>query len=67
MLPLSVYGAVVMAHSDVSDEYSSPNQFFFYRYDKSFVSSIWHYVIFFFATSDIMSLSDSLICLALLK
>lgn len=40
VLPLSVYGAVVMAHSDVSDEYSSPNQFFFYRYDKSFVSSI---------------------------
>ncbi|KAK1405195.1 Peptidyl-prolyl cis-trans isomerase CYP37 [Heracleum sosnowskyi] len=36
VLPLSVYGAVVMAHSDVSDEYSSPNQFFFYRYDKSF-------------------------------
>lgn len=40
VLPLSVYGAVVMAHSDVSDEYSSPNQFFFYRYDKSFVSII---------------------------
>lgn len=30
VLPLSVYGAVVMAHSEVSEEYSSPNQFFFY-------------------------------------
>ncbi|KAG8364975.1 hypothetical protein BUALT_Bualt18G0054400 [Buddleja alternifolia] len=34
VLPLSVYGAVVMAHSDVSEELSSPNQFFFYLYDK---------------------------------
>lgn len=34
VLPLSVYGAVAMAHSDVSDEYSSPSQFFFYLYDK---------------------------------
>ncbi|XP_021758764.1 peptidyl-prolyl cis-trans isomerase CYP37, chloroplastic-like isoform X1 [Chenopodium quinoa] len=34
VLPLSVYGAVVMAHSDSSEEYSSPNQFFFYLYDK---------------------------------
>ncbi|XP_059662615.1 peptidyl-prolyl cis-trans isomerase CYP37, chloroplastic [Cornus florida] len=34
VLPLSVYGAVVMAHSDVSEEFSSPNQFFFYLYDK---------------------------------
>ncbi|GAB4846334.1 cytochrome P450 monooxygenase 37 [Ancistrocladus abbreviatus] len=34
VLPLSVYGAVAMAHSDVSEEYSSPNQFFFYLYDK---------------------------------
>ncbi|KAL0311094.1 UNVERIFIED_CONTAM: Peptidyl-prolyl cis-trans isomerase CYP37, chloroplastic [Sesamum angustifolium] len=34
VLPLSVYGAVVMAHSEVSEEYSSPNQFFFYLYDK---------------------------------
>ncbi|KAK9131668.1 hypothetical protein Scep_011196 [Stephania cephalantha] len=33
-LPLSVYGAVAMAHSDVSEEYSSPFQFFFYLYDK---------------------------------
>lgn len=39
MLPLSVYGAVAMSHSDVSEEYSSPNQFFFYLYDKSYVSS----------------------------
>lgn len=40
VLPLSVYGAVVMAHSEVSDEYSSPNQFFFYLYDKRNVSPI---------------------------
>ncbi|KAK9150011.1 hypothetical protein Syun_008320 [Stephania yunnanensis] len=33
-LPLSVYGAVAMAHGDVSEEYSSPFQFFFYLYDK---------------------------------
>ncbi|GKD80425.1 peptidyl-prolyl cis-trans isomerase CYP37, chloroplastic isoform X2 [Tanacetum coccineum] len=37
VLPLSVYGAVAMAHDDVSEEYSSPNQFFFYLYDKSYV------------------------------
>lgn len=40
VLPLSVYGAVAMAHSDVSEEYSSPSQFFFYLYDKRNVSSI---------------------------
>ncbi|XP_044485236.1 peptidyl-prolyl cis-trans isomerase CYP37, chloroplastic isoform X4 [Mangifera indica] len=34
VLPLSVYGAVAMAHSEVSDEYSAPYQFFFYLYDK---------------------------------
>ncbi|XP_022732910.1 peptidyl-prolyl cis-trans isomerase CYP37, chloroplastic isoform X3 [Durio zibethinus] len=34
VLPLSVYGAVAMAHSEVSEEYSSPYQFFFYLYDK---------------------------------
>ncbi|XP_058095418.1 peptidyl-prolyl cis-trans isomerase CYP37, chloroplastic [Magnolia sinica] len=34
VLPLSVYGAVAMAHSEVSEEYSSPCQFFFYLYDK---------------------------------
>lgn len=34
VLPLSVYGSVAMAHSEVSDEYSSPYQFFFYLYDK---------------------------------
>ncbi|XP_020095800.1 peptidyl-prolyl cis-trans isomerase CYP37, chloroplastic [Ananas comosus] len=34
VLPLSVYGAVAMAHSMDSDEYSSPSQFFFYLYDK---------------------------------
>nr|KAJ0185963.1 hypothetical protein LSAT_V11C900494760 [Lactuca sativa] len=36
VLPLSVYGAVAMAHDDASEEYSSPNQFFFYLYDKSY-------------------------------
>lgn len=40
VLPLSVYGAVAMAHSVVSEEYSSPNQFFFYLYDKRNVSSL---------------------------
>lgn len=39
VLPLSVYGAVAMAHSVDSDEYSSPSQFFFYLYDKRNVSS----------------------------
>ncbi|WVZ66369.1 hypothetical protein U9M48_015600 [Paspalum notatum var. saurae] len=34
VLPMSVYGAVAMAHSPDSDEYSSPTQFFFYLYDK---------------------------------
>lgn len=34
VLPLSVYGAVAMAHSENSEEYSSPSQFFFYLYDK---------------------------------
>ncbi|OMO80396.1 hypothetical protein CCACVL1_12994 [Corchorus capsularis] len=34
VLPLSVYGAVAMAHSEASEEYSSPFQFFFYLYDK---------------------------------
>ncbi|RRT51872.1 hypothetical protein B296_00046630, partial [Ensete ventricosum] len=34
VLPLSVYGAVAMAHNIDSDEYSSPSQFFFYLYDK---------------------------------
>ncbi|KAL5197843.1 hypothetical protein ABZP36_001355 [Zizania latifolia] len=34
VLPLSVYGAVAMAHNVDSDEYSSPSQFFFYLYDK---------------------------------
>ncbi|XP_038981703.1 peptidyl-prolyl cis-trans isomerase CYP37, chloroplastic isoform X2 [Phoenix dactylifera] len=34
VLPLSVYGAIAMAHSVDSDEYSSPSQFFFYLYDK---------------------------------
>ncbi|KAB1217215.1 Peptidyl-prolyl cis-trans isomerase CYP37, chloroplastic [Morella rubra] len=34
VLPLSVYGAVAMAHSEASEEYSSPHQFFLYLYDK---------------------------------
>ncbi|KAM7498742.1 hypothetical protein LguiA_023156 [Lonicera macranthoides] len=34
VLPLSVYGAVAMAHSEVSEEYSAPYQFFIYLYDK---------------------------------
>ncbi|KAF5461014.1 hypothetical protein F2P56_020843 [Juglans regia] len=34
VLPLSVYGAVAMAHSEVSEDCSSPYQFFFYLYDK---------------------------------
>ncbi|XP_019453602.1 PREDICTED: peptidyl-prolyl cis-trans isomerase CYP37, chloroplastic [Lupinus angustifolius] len=34
VLPLSVYGAVAMAHNEDSEEYSSPDQFFFYLYDK---------------------------------
>ncbi|KAK4255758.1 hypothetical protein QN277_008713 [Acacia crassicarpa] len=34
VLPLSVYGSLAMAHSEDSDEYSSPYQFFFYLYDK---------------------------------
>lgn len=38
VLPLSVYGSVATSHSEVSEEYSSPDQFFFYLYDKSYVS-----------------------------
>lgn len=34
VLPMSVYGSIAMAHSEDSDEYSSPDQFFFYLYDK---------------------------------
>ncbi|KAJ3670251.1 hypothetical protein LUZ60_010575 [Juncus effusus] len=34
VLPLSVYGAVAMAHNVDSEEYSHPSQFFFYLYDK---------------------------------
>ncbi|KAI9186662.1 hypothetical protein LWI28_019651 [Acer negundo] len=34
ILPLSVYGAVAMAHSEDSEDYSAPYQFFFYLYDK---------------------------------
>ncbi|CAN6558064.1 unnamed protein product [Malus baccata var. baccata] len=36
ILPLSVYGAVAMAHSEVSEEYSSPYQFFFHLYGKRY-------------------------------
>lgn len=41
VLPLSVYGAVAMAHSESSEEYSSPYQFFFYLYDKRNVSELF--------------------------
>lgn len=34
VLPLSVYGAIAMAHNPISEDYSSPSQFFFYLYDK---------------------------------
>ncbi|KAK7409886.1 hypothetical protein VNO78_00269 [Psophocarpus tetragonolobus] len=34
VLPLSVYGAIVMAHKEACDENSSPYKFFFYLYDK---------------------------------
>ncbi|GBG61289.1 hypothetical protein CBR_g19822 [Chara braunii] len=34
VLPLSVYGAVAMAHDPNSETNSSPSQFFFYLYDK---------------------------------
>lgn len=44
VLPLSVYGAVAMAHNEDSEEYSSPCQFFFYLYDKRNVSLILYFV-----------------------
>ncbi|KAH7297844.1 hypothetical protein KP509_25G015100 [Ceratopteris richardii] len=34
VLPLSVYGAVAMAHSTKSEDFSAPSQFFFYLYDR---------------------------------
>lgn len=34
VLPLSVYGAVAMAHNPTSEDYSAPSQFFFYLYDR---------------------------------
>ena len=40
VLPLSVYGAVAMVHSEVSEDFSAPYQFFFYLYDKRNVSAI---------------------------
>lgn len=46
VLPLSVYGSVVMAHSEVSEEYSSQNQFFFYLYDKRNVSNMTCFFFF---------------------
>jgi hypothetical protein len=39
VLPLSVYEAVAMAHSEVSEDFSASYQFFF---DKRNVSSIQH-------------------------
>lgn len=44
VLPLSVYGAVAMAHNVESEEYSSPYQFFFYLYDKRNVSVLTLYL-----------------------
>lgn len=44
VLPLSVYGAVAMAHSEDSEEYSAPYQFFFYLYDKRNVSKLHHII-----------------------
>eukprot|EP00897_Mesotaenium_endlicherianum_P004182 jgi/Mesen1/3792/ME000206S02972 len=34
VLPLSVFGSVAMAHSATSEGFSSPDQFFFYLYDR---------------------------------
>nr|ATB19822.1 cyclophilin-like peptidyl-prolyl cis-trans isomerase family protein [Juniperus procera] len=34
VLPLSVYGAVAMAHNPIAEDYSAPSQFFFYLYEK---------------------------------
>ncbi|CAM6034477.1 unnamed protein product [Sphagnum compactum] len=34
ILPLSVYGAVAMAHNPTSEDFSAPSQFFFYLYDR---------------------------------
>ncbi|KAG0592300.1 hypothetical protein KC19_1G240500, partial [Ceratodon purpureus] len=34
VLPLSVFGAVAMAHNKTSEDFSSPSQFFFYLYDR---------------------------------
>ncbi|CAI7778916.1 unnamed protein product [Closterium sp. NIES-53] len=34
VLPMSVFGAMVMAHSPESDSFSHPSQFFLYKYDK---------------------------------
>lgn len=63
VLPLSVYGAVVMAHSEASEEYSSPNQFFFYLYDKRNVSPISTWVYsgnsLFWSKFPVLSVSSS--------
>ncbi|CAI5518212.1 unnamed protein product [Closterium sp. Naga37s-1] len=34
VLPMSVFGAMVMAHSPETDSFSHPSQFFLYKYDK---------------------------------
>jgi cyclophilin family peptidyl-prolyl cis-trans isomerase len=39
ILPLSVYGAVAMAHNPTSEDFSAPSQFFFYLYDRRSVQS----------------------------
>lgn len=59
MLPLSVYGSVVMAHSEVSEEYSSQNQFFFYLYDKRNVSNMTCFFFFLLFSPNYFPLKDS--------
>lgn len=61
VLPLSVYGAVAMAHNEDSEEYSSPHQFFFYLYDKRNVSLILHFVCVYIASSSLLKLITSLL------
>lgn len=46
VLPLSTYGAVVMAHNEVSEECSSPNRFFFYLYGKRNVTTLKNFIFF---------------------
>eukprot|EP00252_Welwitschia_mirabilis_P008559 TRINITY_DN2049_c0_g1_i3.p1 TRINITY_DN2049_c0_g1~~TRINITY_DN2049_c0_g1_i3.p1 ORF type:complete len:423 (+),score=82.38 TRINITY_DN2049_c0_g1_i3:123-1391(+) len=41
VLPLSVFGAIAMAHDTSNEEYSAPSQFFFYLYDKRNIYHNW--------------------------